>query len=46
MSTDAIMSAIAKWPAHADLFKRKSDVDRAESALVAIAGLKREARND
>ena len=26
-------------------FKRKSDVDRAESAMVAIAGLKREARN-
>ena len=26
-------------------FKRKSYVDRAESALVAIAGLKREARN-
>jgi crossover junction endodeoxyribonuclease RuvC len=36
--------AIAKWPAHAELFKRKMDVDRAESALIALAGLQREAR--
>jgi crossover junction endodeoxyribonuclease RuvC len=37
--------AIAKWPAHADLFARKMDVDRAEAALIALAGLQREARN-
>jgi crossover junction endodeoxyribonuclease RuvC len=37
--------AIAKWPAHAEMFKRKMDVDRAESALIALAGLMREARN-
>ena len=38
--------AIARWPAHADLFARKCDVDRAEACLIALAGLKREARND
>ena len=32
--------AIAKWPAHADLFRRKADVDCAEAALIALAGLK------
>jgi crossover junction endodeoxyribonuclease RuvC len=37
--------AIAKWPARADLFARKCDVDRAEACLIALAGLKREARN-
>jgi crossover junction endodeoxyribonuclease RuvC len=37
--------AIARWPAHADLFARKCDVDRAEACLIALAGLKREARN-
>jgi crossover junction endodeoxyribonuclease RuvC len=37
--------AIARWPAHADLFRRKCDVDRAEACLIALAGLKREARN-
>jgi crossover junction endodeoxyribonuclease RuvC len=37
--------AIARWPASADLFARKCDVDRAEACLIAFAGLKREARN-
>ena len=37
--------AIARWPAHADLFARKCDVDRAEACMIALAGLKREARN-
>ena len=37
--------AIAKWPGHAELFKRKCDVDRAEACLIALAGLQREARN-
>jgi crossover junction endodeoxyribonuclease RuvC len=36
--------AIAKWPAHADLFARKSDVDRAEACLIGWAGLQREGR--
>jgi len=35
--------AIARWPTHADLFARKMDVDRAEAALIALAGMKREA---
>jgi crossover junction endodeoxyribonuclease RuvC len=35
--------AIARGPARADLFARKCDVDRAEAALIAFAGLKREA---
>jgi crossover junction endodeoxyribonuclease RuvC len=35
--------AIARWPGHAELFARKMDVDRAEAALIAIAGLRREA---
>jgi crossover junction endodeoxyribonuclease RuvC len=34
--------AIARWPAHAELFRRKADVDRAEAALIGVAGLKRE----
>jgi crossover junction endodeoxyribonuclease RuvC len=34
--------AIARWPAHAELFRRKCDVDRAEACLIAIAGLRRE----
>ena len=38
--------AIARWPAHADLFARKCDVDRAEACLIAIAGLTREARSN
>jgi crossover junction endodeoxyribonuclease RuvC len=37
-----IARAIAKWPAHAELFARKREVDRAEAALIAVAGLKRE----
>jgi crossover junction endodeoxyribonuclease RuvC len=37
--------AIAQWPARADLFARKCDVDRAEACLIALAGLRREARN-
>ncbi len=32
--------AIARWPAQAQLFRRKSDVDRAEAALIGLAGLK------
>ena len=39
------LAAIARWPARADLFARKCDVDRAEACLIALAGLKREARN-
>lgn len=38
--------AIARWPAHAELFRRKSDVDRAEACLIGVAGLQREARRD
>ena len=34
--------AIAKWPNHAELFARKSDIDRAESALIGLAGILRE----
>ena len=34
--------AVARWPAHAVRFARKCDVDRAEAALIAIAGMKRE----
>jgi hypothetical protein len=34
--------AIAKWPARADLFARKMDVDRAEAALIGWAGLLRD----
>lgn len=34
--------AIARWPAMAELFARKKDVDRAEAALIGLAGLKRE----
>ena len=35
--------AIARWPARADLFARKCDVDRAEACLIGFAGLMREA---
>jgi len=35
--------AIARWPARADLFARKRDVDRAEACLIGFAGLMREA---
>jgi crossover junction endodeoxyribonuclease RuvC len=34
--------AIAKWPHRAELFRRKGDVDRAEAALIGVAGLRRE----
>ncbi|WP_294534308.1 hypothetical protein [uncultured Rhodoblastus sp.] len=34
--------AIARWPGQADLFARKMDIDRAEAALIAIAGMMRE----
>jgi crossover junction endodeoxyribonuclease RuvC len=37
--------AIRRWPAQAALFARAKDDGRAESALIAIAGLAREARN-
>jgi crossover junction endodeoxyribonuclease RuvC len=36
--------AIARWPARADLFARKYDVDRAEACLIAVAGMKRQGR--
>jgi hypothetical protein len=35
--------AIARSPAHAELFKRKADVDLAEACLIGWAGLSREA---
>ena len=31
--------AIARWPAHAQLFARKQDIDRAEACLIGAAGL-------
>jgi len=34
--------AIARWPVHAALFARKSDCDRAEAALIGVAGLQRD----
>jgi hypothetical protein len=40
---DAVVIAIAKWPAHADLFARKKDVDKTEACLIGWAGLQREA---
>jgi hypothetical protein len=36
--------AIAKWPAMAERFARKLDHNRAESALIGLAGLMREGR--
>jgi crossover junction endodeoxyribonuclease RuvC len=35
--------AISKWPAKADLFARKKDIDRAEAALIGLTGITREA---
>jgi crossover junction endodeoxyribonuclease RuvC len=35
--------AIRRWPAHAGLFARVKDDGRAEAALIAVAGIKREA---
>jgi hypothetical protein len=43
-SKDAARSeAIRRWPAHAELFARIKDDGRAEAALIAVAGLSREA---
>ena len=36
--------AIARWPAQAEMFARKKDVDRAEAALMGWAGLMKEGR--
>jgi crossover junction endodeoxyribonuclease RuvC len=36
--------AISRWPSEAALFARKCDCDRAEAALIGLAGLLREAR--
>jgi crossover junction endodeoxyribonuclease RuvC len=36
--------AIARWPAHAGLFSRKKDIERAEVALIGLGGLLREGR--
>jgi crossover junction endodeoxyribonuclease RuvC len=33
--------AIARWPAHASLFARKCDIDRAEACFIGAAGLHR-----
>jgi crossover junction endodeoxyribonuclease RuvC len=37
--------AIAKWPDKADLFARRCDVDRADAALIGLAGIMRERRS-
>jgi crossover junction endodeoxyribonuclease RuvC len=37
--------AIARWPNKAALFARKCDCDRAEAALIAMAGLRRESKS-
>ena len=34
--------AISRWPSQAALFARKCDCDRAEAALIGIAGMKRQ----
>jgi len=34
--------AISRWPSQASLFARKCDCDRAEAALIAVAGLRGE----
>ena len=36
--------AIRRWPHHAEVFARVKDDGRAEAALIAVAGLQREAR--
>ena len=41
MKDMARSNAINRWPAKAELFKRKMDDGRAEAALIAIAGLLR-----
>ena len=38
--------AIARWPSRAEWFARKCDCDRAEAALIGLAGLTREGRRD
>jgi crossover junction endodeoxyribonuclease RuvC len=38
-------NAIRRWPAKADLFARVKDDGRAEAALIGLAGLMREWRN-
>jgi crossover junction endodeoxyribonuclease RuvC len=41
-SKDELRSAaIARWPALAERFRRKVDADRAEAALIALAGVLR-----
>jgi crossover junction endodeoxyribonuclease RuvC len=35
--------AISRWPSQAALFARKCDCDRAEAALIAVAGMQKEA---
>jgi crossover junction endodeoxyribonuclease RuvC len=37
--------AIKRWPAKAELFKYKKDHNRAEAALIAVAGIRRERGN-
>ena len=37
--------AIRRWPASAELFARALDHDRAEAALIAVAGMMRESRH-
>lgn len=37
---------IARWPAKANLFARKCDCDRAEAALIALAGMNKDKRHD
>jgi hypothetical protein len=37
-------SAIARWPAHTDLFASKRDVDRTEARLIVLAGLRFDGR--
>ena len=41
--TAARAEAIRRWPAHSALFARVKDDGRAEAALIAVAGMKREA---
>lgn len=37
--------AVRRWPAKAGLFARVKDDGRAEAALIALSGMKREARH-
>jgi crossover junction endodeoxyribonuclease RuvC len=43
--TAARSEALRRWPAKASLFARVRDDGRAEAALIAVAGIIREARN-